>query len=159
LTRYEVLREESELRARAEENVRRRGEWIAEHTRPLARRPAEQPARAAAELGEARPDGAMRDRDEFIGVIAHELPGPVAALSLTAELLLRRRNEVSATFTPKLEVLSRQAKRLTALIRSLLDLTRIRTGLLQMHLQRERVDLGELVRKVVQDFADDVARP
>ncbi len=92
---------------------------------------------------------AVAVRDTFLSIASHELRTPITALQLQIQGLQRisARGELSAilpaTFDAKLGTIGRQVTRLTTLISSLLDVTRITSG--DVSLSRERVELAELV--------------
>jgi signal transduction histidine kinase len=105
---------------------------------------AEQAARAAAEA-------ALRTRDEFLAVAAHELRTPLAALMGHAQLALRRlrrdeRQDQSWTAVA-LETVSEQAKKLSRLVTQLLDISRLESG--KLPLERRPTDLAALVEQIV----------
>jgi signal transduction histidine kinase len=107
----------------------------------------EQAARAEAE-------GAVRAQDEFLSVAAHELRTPVSAVKATAQLAERgiSRGQIDAErLTRHLQRIARSADRLGALIEDLLDVSRLRTGRLQ--LRRESVELTPLVQEIVGRYA------
>ncbi|HEX5501786.1 MAG TPA: ATP-binding protein [Thermomicrobiales bacterium] len=107
----------------------------------------EQAARAAAEA-------AVRARDEFLSIAAHELRTPVAAIKGTAQLALRRRERGAldqARAEQALRVVDRAVVRLAALIDDLLDVSRLRGG--QLALRTARLDLAALVREAVDEYA------
>jgi PAS domain S-box-containing protein len=98
---------------------------------------------------------AVRHRDEFLTVAAHELRTPTTSLKLSAQSLLRgaRRGEAGSLppqFLSRLESIDRNASRLNALVNELLDVTRLHSG--RLRLEREAVDLAELTREVVSRF-------
>jgi PAS domain S-box-containing protein len=87
----------------------------------------EQAARAEAEA-------AVRARDEFLSIAAHELKTPLTPLQLQVQLLVHslRKGELT-TLPPErlgamLESAERQSKRFASLIEKLLDLSRIAAG-------------------------------
>ncbi len=90
---------------------------------------------------------AIRSRDDFLAVATHELRTPLATLNLQADGLLKgldpKRDE--RTY-PRAEAVRRQVDRLERLIESLLDVSRIASGRLQLAV--ERCDLSALVRDV-----------
>ena len=93
---------------------------------------------------------AVRLRDEFLSVASHELRTPMTPLALR---LQRMRQEIKkdepdvARMSGHLDAANAQVKRLTRLMDSLLDATRISSG--QLTLRRERdVDLAAIVRDV-----------
>jgi signal transduction histidine kinase len=108
--------------------------------RQLAR---EQAARASAEE-------ALRARDEFLSVAAHELYTPIAALSLSTQSLLADFRASPPRDPPalarKLGIIERQAARLTRLARSLLEVSGMRAGRFELSL--EPTDLVRLVTDV-----------
>jgi PAS domain S-box-containing protein len=87
-------------------------------------------------------------KNEFLAVLSHELRNPLAPLRNALWLL--DRPDASALQTARArETINRQLMHLTRLVDDLLDVTRISQGKIQ--LQRARVDLGELVRRTVED--------
>ena len=104
----------------------------------------EQSARADA-------DQALRTRDEFISVAAHELKNPLAGLLGYTQLLLRNGEDGSAMDREEqretLEVIAHQARRLERLIGQLLDSRRIEAG--KLALERSRIDVVGVIRGVV----------
>ncbi|HEX8820591.1 MAG TPA: ATP-binding protein [Archangium sp.] len=88
---------------------------------------------------------AVRLREEFLEVASHELRTPLMSLNLQLELLQRGLSEQSRqTGTGRLSAVRRQLTRLTLLVDSLLDVSRISAGRLELELSE--VDLVELVR-------------
>ena len=107
---------------------------------------AEHQARLAAEA-------ALRVRDEFLSIAAHELRNPLACLSLHAQVALRRLSHDEHLDTAQtehsLQSISGQATRLSRLLDRLLDVSRLEAGHLTLHLQRRPTDLTGLVEQVV----------
>jgi PAS domain S-box-containing protein len=105
---------------------------------------------------------AVAARDEFLSIASHELRTPLTPLQLQLERLLGAWQRGSLPTLPHerlgkiLEGSERQVRRLTALIDSLLDVTRITSG--RMRLQLEDVDVRELVRDVIARFDEELAR-
>lgn len=99
---------------------------------------------------------AVRVRDEFLSVASHELRGPVSALQLTLQGLgsgLFAGKPPPGTERP-LAIAERQALRLGRLVGELLDVSRLRTQKLVLHL--EEVGLDELVREVAERFEGEL---
>ncbi|MRG91013.1 sensor histidine kinase [Polyangium spumosum] len=102
----------------------------------------------------ARSQEAVRSRDVFLAVAAHELKTPLTPLRFEAELLLEsaRERRLDRLTPERLEkraaVLERQTRRLEELVSVLLDVARIAGGKFELALAD--VDLGEVVREVVQ---------
>ncbi|MBI2897289.1 MAG: GAF domain-containing protein [Deltaproteobacteria bacterium] len=105
---------------------------------------------------------AIQVRDEFLSIASHELKTPVTSLQLHLEGTLRRLKngaecvDLGEKVVSKIEAANRQVHRLTKLIEELLDVSRISAGRLDLEL--ERIDLGALVRDVVQRFEQDAQR-
>ncbi len=130
-----------ELQAQSEE-LQAQNEEIQVQTEELQRN--------SAELAEA--DGR---KNEFIGLLAHELRNPLAAIANGVYILgqgtARTDNESRI-----LELIRRQMGYLTHLIDDLLDVSRIAHGKLQ--LDREVLDLCELVHHSVNDMRGAAAQ-
>ena len=94
---------------------------------------------------------AIRLRDDFLAVAAHELRTPLTTLGLQLSTLVQRaRRESSADMVERLDRGLRQVRRLGTLVETLLDVSRLSTG--ELPLSLEGVDLGELVREVLERF-------
>jgi signal transduction histidine kinase/PAS domain-containing protein len=97
---------------------------------------------------------ALNSRDEFLSIAAHEIRGPLTAIHLATQALLRETLSSTATKSA-LETIQREDRRLGRFVDDLLDLGRLRTG--QLHLTLEEVDLGTVIRNVVSRMAADCA--
>jgi PAS domain S-box-containing protein len=93
---------------------------------------------------------ADRRKDAFIAMLAHELRNPLAAINNAVALSRLAEGEAERAWTAG--VIERQVGNLTRLIDDLLDVSRVRTGKLQ--LRTRRVDAAEVVRSAV-----DAVRP
>lgn len=101
----------------------------------------------------ASEQAALRLRDEFLSIAAHELKTPLTTLSAHAQLLLRH-TEREGHLDPQkavqsLEIITRRASKLSQLINQLLDVTRLEDG--KLILEREPTDLKLLVEEIVSD--------
>ncbi|RKG60271.1 PAS domain S-box protein, partial [Corallococcus exercitus] len=100
-------------------------------------------------------------RDEFLSIASHELKTPVTSLQLSVQGLMRLartgalRTSPVESVTHALEVIERQAKRMAKLVNTLLDVSRIHAG--RLELEFEEVDLAALVRDVAARFAPELA--
>lgn len=99
---------------------------------------------------EASHKEALRTRDEFLSVAAHELKTPVTSIKIMLDLMWRKARRKN-TFTSEellksLEPAQRQLDRLVKLIDNLLDLSRLQQA--GPKLELERVDLATLVAEV-----------
>ncbi|HET9580841.1 MAG TPA: GAF domain-containing sensor histidine kinase [Usitatibacter sp.] len=87
-------------------------------------------------------------KNEFLGLLAHELRNPLAAIS-NSIFMLGHPGVQPAQAAKARAVIERQMKHLTRMIDDLLDVTRISRG--KLRLQREGLDLAQLVRDCVED--------
>ncbi|MFP2909547.1 CHASE domain-containing protein [Pyxidicoccus sp. 3LFB2] len=121
-------------------------------------------ARAAAEAASAEQQRlaseartAVTVRDEFLGVAAHELRTPLTSLKLQLQLLYRQLRQGGPVDAQRLErgvaSCERQTTRLSQLVDSLLDVSRLMHG--RMELRNEPLELGEVVRELVRRFESD----
>jgi len=85
---------------------------------------------------------ADRQKDEFIGVLAHELRNPLAPLVFAVASLDRRITDAGAR--KSLDVMSRQIARMSRLVDDLLDVSRVAQG--KIALQVEPLDVAAIVR-------------
>ena len=111
--------------------------------------------RHAAELQAlAEAEAAVRARDVFLGIAAHELKTPVTSMRGYAQLMLRRLNRDGGVESHRLrqamETIDRQAEKLGRLMTQLLDVSRMDAG--RFALEIEAANLVELVRDAVDDL-------
>jgi two-component system CheB/CheR fusion protein len=99
-----------------------------------------------------RTEAALREADrrknEFLAVLSHELRNPLAAVR-NSLFVLGHASATEDAVRAAHSTIDRQVTHLTRLIDDLLDVTRISRGKIQ--LKRERVDLGELVCRAIED--------
>ncbi|PTL76640.1 ATP-binding protein [Vitiosangium sp. GDMCC 1.1324] len=101
---------------------------------------------------------AVRLRDDFLVVAAHELKTPLTALQLQISSLgrlLDKERLASEQLGDKVGKVRRHLVRLTSLVDDLLDISRITSGLFDLHV--ETVDLGRLGSEVVDRFREQAA--
>ncbi len=102
-----------------------------------------------------RAQEALRARDEFLSIAAHEIRSPLTSIRLAVQTL--RTGTCSPEATERLlGVLEREDRRLALFVDELLDLGRIRAG--HFHIDFEEVDLGDLVRDVVNRMGTEITR-
>jgi signal transduction histidine kinase len=98
-------------------------------------------------------ENALRIRDQFLMVAAHELKNPLTALQGYTEVLQRRALR-EQTLTERdqrvLNIIISQAKRFQGLIDSLLDIGRIQGGGLRV--ERKPVELCSIARALVDEL-------
>ena len=100
---------------------------------------------------------AIRARDVFLAVASHELRTPLTALNLQVGNLLRALGRQSADPAERgaepmrrVKEMEQQIERLTALVETLLDVSRVGSG--RMELETEELDLRDVVRGAVEQF-------
>jgi PAS domain S-box-containing protein len=102
--------------------------------------------------GRAEAEAAVRMRDEFVAIASHELRTPVTVIKSTAQVLMRlydAGNLKSTHAIERLQTVNAMSDRLRLLIADLLDVSRLRTGRLQ--LKPERLDLAYLAQRVLDE--------
>jgi PAS domain S-box-containing protein len=100
----------------------------------------------------AHTEEALRLRDEFLSIAAHELRTPLVAVQLQIDSLLLQGTNLDKSQRAKVDRASRNVQRVTELINTLLDVSRIATGRLALKLKRS--DLGVLVHEVIDRFVE-----
>jgi signal transduction histidine kinase len=103
---------------------------------------------------------AVRMRDDFMSIVAHEVRTPLNGLILETQLrkMHLARDNAAAFTLDKMHAMvdrdERQIKSLIRLIEDMLDVSRIRTG--KLSIRPTRFDLSALVRGVLQNFAQQI---
>jgi signal transduction histidine kinase len=92
-----------------------------------------------------------RRKDEFLAMLAHELRNPLGAIG-NASYLLEQLGSTDARTARPVAIIRRQIQHLVRMVDDLLDVSRITRG--KVELRRERLDLAEVLRHVV-----ETARP
>jgi len=95
---------------------------------------------------------AVRARDDFFSIASHELKTPITALKLQVQLLERqlKKEKNFSNLSSGLSLIEEQIVRLTNLIESLLDTTRIAKGSLTLDI--EELDFKELIQKIFERY-------
>lgn len=103
-----------------------------------------------------RAEEAILARDEFLSIASHELKTPLTALKLQLASMRRAmlKDPTLEKLAPKLDGANQQTERLERLVDDLLDITRIRLG--RLSLNREEIDLAEVVRRAVEDVQEQL---
>ncbi|WP_347906039.1 hybrid sensor histidine kinase/response regulator [Pseudomonas purpurea] len=103
---------------------------------------------------------AVRMRDDFMSIVAHEVRTPLNGLILETQLrkMHLARDNAQAFTLDKMHAMvdrdERQIKSLIRLIEDMLDVSRIRTG--KLSIRTSRFDLVQLVENLLQNFAPQV---
>lgn len=104
---------------------------------------------------------AVHTRDNFLAIASHELRTPLSALSVLISSLVRaagsgRLLKLSPeALCERMNRAERQITQLGRLVDRLLDVSRLSTR--DLHLERERTDLTEIVRDVISRYEDAAA--
>jgi PAS domain S-box-containing protein len=99
---------------------------------------------------------ALRLRDDFLSIASHELKTPLTPLRLQLDnlkRLLAKTQIWDEHIANRLDQAERQTQRLTKLVDSLLDVSRISSRRLSLEL--EEVELADIVTEVVHRFEDE----
>ncbi|WP_339538500.1 hybrid sensor histidine kinase/response regulator [Pseudomonas sp. RA_15y_Pfl2_54] len=103
---------------------------------------------------------AVRMRDDFMSIVAHEVRTPLNGLILETQLrkMHLARDNAAAFALDKMHAMvdrdERQIKSLIRLIEDMLDVSRIRTG--KLSIRPNRFDLVQLVSHLLQNFAQQI---
>ncbi|AXJ05084.1 hybrid sensor histidine kinase/response regulator [Pseudomonas fluorescens] len=103
---------------------------------------------------------AVRMRDDFMSIVAHEVRTPLNGLILETQLrkMHLARDNAAAFTLDKMHAMvdrdERQIKSLIRLIEDMLDVSRIRTG--KLSIRPNRFDLAQLVGTLLQNFAQQI---
>ncbi|GAB6403305.1 hybrid sensor histidine kinase/response regulator [Pseudomonas sp. MHK4] len=103
---------------------------------------------------------AVRMRDDFMSIVAHEVRTPLNGLILETQLrkMHLARDNAAAFTLDKMHAMvdrdERQIKSLIRLIEDMLDVSRIRTG--KLSIRPTHFDLAALARGLVQNFAQQI---
>lgn len=90
-------------------------------------------------------------RNEFLGVLAHELRNPLAPLRNGLEIIRRSQSDPRVV-QEALDVMDRQLQQLSGLIDGLVEASSITQGLIDLN--KEVLDLGTLVEQAVTAFSE-----
>jgi len=117
------------------------------------------PVRAEAKRKERRRDGRPHRvgdsvREEMLNWLAHEMKTPLGAARMSTQLLVRKLEETSASDLEKKlsDTIIRQLDRMDALVKSILDASRLSEG--RVILKLGAVELSALLTEVLQDWRE-----
>ncbi|MBI4510856.1 MAG: GAF domain-containing protein [Deltaproteobacteria bacterium] len=91
---------------------------------------------------------AVQERDDVLGIVAHDLRNPLSTILIQASLLRRRGMDPERPTREPAEAIERAATRMNRLIQDLLDVTRMEAGRLSVELAR--VPAGQVVSESVE---------
>jgi two-component system, sensor histidine kinase len=93
---------------------------------------------------------AIRQRDQFLAMLGHELRNPLAAIVLATQIV--REGVDRGQLERRLAMIDRQSKLLARLVDDLLDIARVTTG--KVRLREEAVDIDDTIRSSIGTLAD-----
>ena len=103
---------------------------------------------------------AVTSRDNFLSIASHELNTPLTSLRLQTQLhgkKLEQDKQISSEDTKNfLSIIDRQTERLSHLVNDMLDVSRVQSGKLGLHLEER--DAGEVVKDTVDRFVSEGMR-
>ncbi|HEY0093664.1 MAG TPA: HAMP domain-containing sensor histidine kinase, partial [Archangium sp.] len=107
---------------------------------------AQQRERTRAENAERDAQRAVREREDILAVVSHDLKNPLSSIGMSTRLLRRLlpEGEVGERMRKHTHTIERSVERMDRLIRDLLDMASLQAGQLKLDLGRYAVD--ELVR-------------
>ncbi|MDX1654847.1 MAG: ATP-binding protein [Candidatus Competibacteraceae bacterium] len=94
----------------------------------------------------ARLEVGVRQRDEFLAMLGHELRNPLAPIRNLVDVF-RMSDDLPLHLEEGLELMDLQVGHLNRLVDDLLDVARVTQGRIALH--KTRLDLGEVVRQAV----------
>jgi two-component system sensor histidine kinase VicK len=90
-------------------------------------------------------------KNDFIGMVSHELKTPLTSLTAYLQVLLTRaKTNDHKIELEMLEKSNNQAKKMTALINGFLNISRFESG--KMHMDPTRFNIDELIMSVIEDL-------
>ena len=99
---------------------------------------------------------ANQAKDEFLATLSHELRTPLTPALAAASFMAENADELPAKFTSDVHMIRRNVQLEARLIDDLLDLTRISTGKIELHLQR--TDAHAIARDALSIAQSDIHR-
>jgi two-component system sensor histidine kinase VicK len=89
-------------------------------------------------------------KNDFIGMVSHELKTPLTSLNGYLQLLIARMKKTEDTFTStSLEKAHIQVKKMSTMINGFLNISRLESG--KIHLDMEVFDLDQLIREIMEE--------
>ncbi|NEU09599.1 PAS domain-containing protein [Flavihumibacter sp. R14] len=89
-------------------------------------------------------------KNDFIGMVSHELKTPLTSLSAYVQMLTGRANRNDDSFTAEaLSKANQQVKKMSTLINGFLNVSRLESG--KIHLNKEDFEIAELVREIIEE--------
>jgi signal transduction histidine kinase len=102
-----------------------------------------------------RAQEALKARDEFLTIAAHEIRGPVTSIHLAVQAL-QKDNSPAAVTAKLFEIIEHGDRRMGRFVDELTDLGKIRSG--ELYFNLEEVNLGDLAREVAASLGPELSR-
>lgn len=96
---------------------------------------------------------ALSARDEFLIMASHELKTPITSLKIRLQILQRQKN-IDPNIADQLEIILTQTDRLTKLINTILDVSRIQSGKFSVDLSP--MNLNQSIGDVLDQFTEEI---
>lgn len=91
------------------------------------------------------------EKNEFLGIAAHDLKNPLTGILLSADVVRQYAGKMNpAELTQKMQDISRTARRMQEIIINLLDINAIESG--KINISLESLDVSVIVRSVCKQF-------
>ncbi len=88
-------------------------------------------------------------KDEFISIASHELKSPLSSLKSYLQFLQKKYHRKDERLDVTLSKMGRQIEKMTSLIETLLDVTKMQEG--KIKLQKKKTLFSSLIRSVIED--------
>jgi signal transduction histidine kinase len=160
----EALRLQQEANTRLEEKVRQRTQALAESNEEIQRQLAilDEQSReielANTTLNEKniQLEELNREKNEFLGIAAHDLKNPLSSITMSASIVLSYRDKITEEqLQERLENIMGTASRMMEIIKNLLDVNAIESG--QFNFTVERVNVAEIAQMLVKEYQERAA--
>jgi len=90
-------------------------------------------------------------KNDFIGMVSHELKTPITSVNIYLQLLLRKAEKAEDESLKKIYIRSlNQIKQMTDMINGFLDVSRLESG--KLHIDKKDFILSELIEEVREDY-------
>ena len=160
----EALRLQQEANTRLEEKVRLRTQALAESNEEIQRQLSilDEQSReielANTTLNEKniQLEELNREKNEFLGIAAHDLKNPLSSITMSASIVLSYRDKITEEqLQDRLENIMGTATRMMEIIKNLLDVNAIESG--QFNFTVERVNVAEIAQILVEEYRERAA--
>lgn len=92
-----------------------------------------------------------KEKDDILGIAAHDLKNPLTSIIGMSDLLRKMRHQISEEQQHQyLERISNSGQRMMHIVTNLLDVNALESG--HFHLSAQTVDFGQLLRDIIQQY-------